>query len=82
MPNFKGTRKGLGIRRNCVKCQESYEVYSMRQSRCSTCSKNPYIKKVRSPKEIKDHKWFYKQDGKYFYLHISELEASMSFRHN
>lgn len=81
MPNYKGTRCGLGIIRKCARCVMLYEPMMNKQR---FCNMHRSVKKIRIPKEkvIKDHKWFYKIDNKYFYLHVSELEASVSFRQN
>jgi hypothetical protein len=48
MPNFKGTRCGLGFKRECVCCYESFEIYSNRQIRCGECARNS----VSLPKEL------------------------------
>jgi len=38
MPNFKGTREGLGFNRDCVCCGDSFEIFSVRQIRCRQCA--------------------------------------------
>lgn len=38
MPNYKGTREGLGFNRDCVICNNSFEIYSIRQIRCRKCA--------------------------------------------
>ena len=38
MPNYKGTRGGLGFMRECVCCGKEYEIFSARQKRCHECN--------------------------------------------
>jgi len=39
LPNNKGTREGLGFKRDCVICKVNFEIFSARQIRCRNCAK-------------------------------------------
>ena len=89
LPNFTGTRRGLGLIRKCRHCPNIYEPMMAKQKLCSPCSKtNRYIRKTtpridKIDKQPFNCKYFYKDDkGRRFYLKISEIHGYMSFNWN